>query len=183
MIEPSRIAFLGHTITDECRAGRAQSNQLVGINRDVAGVLAAEVGIVGTVLEKVAGHPVILSRTGQIFDCFSPVAAMQLGTSFTRGTNKDYSESGVVCHCHQRGFTVSRYAFDPYSFGIDRLVRLQVIQSARGSPRPCAKRTPIVRLPRLAFIDESDNALRQAGAVVGLNTSRIDRCVTPTIGN
>src|SRR5688572_20672809 len=81
MVEPSRIAALGHTVADERGAWRAQRDQLVRIHWYVAGVLAAKRGFGGAVLEEVSRHPVILIRRREILDLLSPIAAMQLRTS------------------------------------------------------------------------------------------------------
>ncbi len=67
---------------------------------------------------------------------------------------------------------VARMAFDADLFGIDGFVGLEVIERAARAPGPGAKGAPIVGLARLALVHEADDALRQAGAVVGLNAGR-----------
>ena len=43
------------------RRGAHKANQFVRIDRKVAGVLAAEVRFLGSVLQEVAGHPMIFT--------------------------------------------------------------------------------------------------------------------------
>src|SRR6185295_16731301 len=81
LIEPPGVAAFGHAVADEGRARRAERDQLVSVDRDVAGVPAAERGRGRAVLQEVAGHPVILARAGEILDGFAEVPAMQLGAA------------------------------------------------------------------------------------------------------
>src|ERR1017187_10269061 len=112
MVEPFRIAFLGHAVADEGQTGSAKSEQFVRVYREVAGRLFAERGIRCAVLEEVASHPVILACPREVLNSFSPVAAMQLPAAFTRRADQHYSEARIECHSHERGFAVSRDAFD-----------------------------------------------------------------------
>ena len=61
--------------------------------------------------------------------------------------------------------------------------RSRVVEAARRAPGPRAQRAPVVRLARLALVDQADDALRQARAVVGLDAGRIDRRVAPAGGD
>ena len=61
MIEPLRVALLGNAVAHEREPRRAERDQLVRVDRNVAGVLAAERRFRRAVLEEVAGHPVILA--------------------------------------------------------------------------------------------------------------------------
>ena len=63
LIEPVGVALLGDAVADEGRARRAQGDELVRVDRNVAGVLAPEGRLGGAVLQEVAGHPVVLRRT------------------------------------------------------------------------------------------------------------------------
>jgi len=52
---------------------------------------------------------------------------------------------------------------------IDCGVGFKVIEDAAGAPRPGAQRAPAVECARLAVIRQTDDALHEPGAVVGLN--------------
>ena len=64
---------------------------------------------------------------------------------------------------------------------VDGGVRLEIVEHARRAPTPRAQRAPIVRLARLAFVRETDDSLRQSGAVVGLNGRRIQERESPAV--
>ncbi len=59
------------------------------------------------------------------------------------------------------------------------LVGLEVIERARCAPAPGAQRAPVVGLARLALVGEADDALGEAGAIVGLHAARIQIGVAP----
>ena len=155
----------------------------MGIHRNVAGVLAAEIGLRGAVLQEVAGHPVVLARAGEVLDRFTPVAAVQLGAAFAGRTDEDHGESGVEGHGHQGGLAVARNTFDADMLGIHGLVGFEIIQAARGAPGPGAQGAPVVGFAGLALVHQTDDALGQAGAVVGLNAAGVDGGVTPAVGD
>ncbi len=58
-------------------------------------------------------------------------------------------------------------------------VRLEVVECPARAPRPCRQHAPVIDLPRLAFVDEADDAARQALTVVGLHRTRIHRRIPP----
>ena len=62
------------------------------------------------------------------------------------------------------------------------LVTLEIIERAAGAPGPRAESAPVVQLARLPFVHQADDALRQAGAVVGLHAGRDINRVAPTFG-
>ena len=62
-------------------------------------------------------------------------------------------------------------AFDADVLGVHGLVGFEIIHGAVGAPRPGAQRAPIVGFARLALVDQTDNALPQTRAVVGLNAA------------
>ena len=153
------------------------------VDRDVAGVLAAERRLGRAVLQEVAGHPVVLARAGEVLDRFAEVAAMQLGAAFARRADEHDRESLVVGHRHERRLAVARDAFDADLLRVHGLVGLEVVEAARRAPRPGAQRAPVVRLARLALVDEADDARGQPGAVVGLDAAGADRRVAPAVGD
>ena len=71
----------------------------------------------------------------------------------------------------------------PTCFASTRLIGLEIVERARRAPRPRAQRAPVVRLARLALVDEADDALRQPGAVVGLDAAGIEGRVAPAVGD
>src|SRR5690606_11462500 len=83
LIEPVGVALLGNAVADERGPRRAQRDQLMRIDRDVVGVLATEAGLFGAVFEEAPGHPMILTRAGQVLDGFPEVAPMQLRAALT----------------------------------------------------------------------------------------------------
>ena len=89
----------------------------------------------------------------------------------------------VERHRDERRLAVARHAFDADLLRVDGLVGLEIVEAARRAPRPRAQRAPVVRLARLALVDEADDALRQAGAVVGLNAAGIERREAPAVGD
>src|SRR5579864_8798660 len=62
-------------------------------------------------------------------------------------------------------------ALRPDALGIHGFVVLEIIQRAA--------RAPVVRLPWLAFVDQADDAFREPGPVIGLDTRRHQLRVTP----
>ena len=61
VIEPVRVALLGHAVADERGPRRAERDQLVGVHGQVGGLHAAEGRLGRAVLQKVSRHPVILA--------------------------------------------------------------------------------------------------------------------------
>jgi hypothetical protein len=59
-------------------------------------------------------------------------------------------------------------AFDADLFGIHGSVGFEVVEDAAAAPGPSANSSPVVGLAGLAFVDEADDALGEAGSVVGL---------------
>src|SRR5437660_1090276 len=69
-------------VADEDGPGRAEGDQLVGVDRQVAGSQRA------AVLEEVAGHPVILARAGEVLHELAEGAAVQLGPPLAGGADE-----------------------------------------------------------------------------------------------
>src|SRR5215469_16357704 len=65
--------------------------------------------------------------------------------------------------------------------GVDRMIGLEVIDGPACAPRPCAQRAPIVDGARLSFIDQTDDALGEAGAVIGLDAGGVEYGVAPAL--
>ena len=137
---------LGHAVADERQPRRAERDQLVRVDRNVAGVLAAERGLRRAVLQEVAGHPVVLAGAGEVLDGFAEIAAMQLGAALAGGADQHHREALVERHRHERRLAVARHAFDADLLRVDGLVGFEVVEAARGAPRPGAQRAPVVGL-------------------------------------
>ena len=107
---------------------------------------------------------------------------MQLGAAFAGGADIGDGEARIVGHGDERCLAVAGVAFDADLFGVHGLVGFEIIERAAGAPGPGAQRAPIVGLARLAFVDQADDALRQTGAVVGLNAGGDEVGVAPAFG-
>ena len=153
------------------------------IHRDVAHVLAAEVRLGRAVLQEVASHPVILAGAGEVLDLFPQVAPMQLGAALAGGGDQADGKSRVVRHRHQCRLAVARHALDADALCINALVGLEIVEPARCTPGPCAQRSPVVGLARLAVVDQADDAFGQPRAVVSLDACRTQRGVAPSSRN
>ena len=68
--------------TDEDRTRRAQSDQLVGVHRQV--VRSERTGV----FEEIAGHPVIFARAGDVLHELTEIAAVQLRAALAGGTDR-----------------------------------------------------------------------------------------------
>src|SRR5213075_796216 len=110
------------------------------------------------------GHPVVFAGAGEALDGLAEVAAVQLGAALAGRADQYDREPLVVRHRDQGG-----------------LVRLEVVQPAGRAPRPGPQGAPVVRLARLALVAQADDALGQAGAVVGLDGVRDDGGVAPAV--
>src|SRR5262249_20618681 len=106
---------------------------------------------------------------------------MQLSSALAGRTDEHNCKPLVIGHRHESGFAVSRNSLDTDFFRIDCFIRLQVVETAGGAPGPGAKRSPIVRLAPLSFIDETDDSFRESFAVVRLNTAGVDRGIAPSV--
>src|ERR1022692_2631389 len=61
VVEPPGIALLWISVADEGEAGSTESNEFIGIGRDVAGTHASKRRLRGAVLHEISCHPVILA--------------------------------------------------------------------------------------------------------------------------
>src|SRR5271156_3438371 len=82
VIEPMRVALFRNAIADKRKAGGAERNQLVGIDRNVTRVHASESGIRGAILHEIPGHPVVFAA-GQALDGFAEIAAQRGCSTFS----------------------------------------------------------------------------------------------------
>src|SRR5262249_53539297 len=73
-------------------------------------------------------------------------------------------------------------AFQPDHLGVHGFVSLEIIQRTAGAPGPSPQRAPIIGFAWLPFVDQADDACRQARAVVGLNTVGYERGIAPAFG-
>ena len=142
LVQPLRVALLRHAVADEGQARRAQGDQLMRIHGYVAGVLAAENGFRGAVLQEVAGHPMVFSRSGEVLHRFSPIAAVQFGAALAGGTDEHDREAGVERHRHEGGLAVARDTFNPDVLGVHGFVGFEIIQTARRRPTPRPAASP-----------------------------------------
>src|SRR5204863_7756799 len=92
------------------------------------------------------------------------------------------SETLVIRHSDDGCLTIPRESFNADLFGIHGFVGLEIIQGAAGTPCPCAQRTPVIHLSRLALVAQADDALRQTRPVVGLNADGSDDRIAPSPG-
>jgi len=134
------------------------------------------------IFEKVAGHPVIFGSGGDVFKLLAKVAAKDFCATSTGRTDKGDGETLIVGHGDDSGFAVAREAFDGDVFGVDGAVGFEIVECATGAPSPSAKCAPIFERARLAFVDETNDAVGEAGAIVGLHTGGNERGVAPTFG-
>ena len=70
----------------------------------------------------------------------------------------------------------------PTCLASTEVVGFEIIKRAAGAPGPSAERAPIFQRTWLAFVDESDDAFGEAGAVVGLDAGGNDCGVAPIFG-
>ena len=97
MIEPLRVALLRDAVADEGEARCAEGDEFIRIDGDVAGSLAAEGCVGGSVLDEVAGHPVILA-SGEALNGFAEVTSQQRGSAFARRADEDHGETLIEGH-------------------------------------------------------------------------------------
>lgn len=81
-VEPFGVSFLRYAVADEGQTCCAKCNEFMRIHRDVSRILASEIRFLGTIFQEVSGHPVVFTRSGQIFHSLSPIAAVQFCASF-----------------------------------------------------------------------------------------------------
>src|SRR5687767_308482 len=124
------------------------------INRDVAGVFAAESGFRRAVLQEGARHPVVLPCPGEILDSLTEVAAVEFRSTLARRADEDNREPGVEGHRDQGRFAIARHTIDPNLLCVYGWIRFEIVESAGRAPGPGAKRSPIVGLAALALIHE-----------------------------
>jgi hypothetical protein len=74
LIEPLRIAALRNAVAEERQARSAQREQLVRIDGDISRRLPAKAGLLGSVLQKVSRHPVVLTGAREILDGLPKIA-------------------------------------------------------------------------------------------------------------
>src|ERR1022692_144997 len=111
---------------------------------------------------------------GDVLHDFAPIAAVQLGPAFSRGTDKSDREALVVRHSDDGGLAPTRMALQTDAPGVHRFVGLEIIQGAPGAPRPGTQDTPVVQLAGLTLVDQADDSLVQTGAVIGLNAAGVE---------
>ena len=136
----------------------------------------------GAVLHEVSGHPVVLAA-GEALDGFAEVAAQQRGSAFARRADEHHGEALIEGHGDERGLAVARDAFDANMFCVDGRIGLEIVECAAGAPGPRAQCAPVFGLARLAFVDEADDAAREAGAVVGLHAGWVEQREAPAGGD
>src|SRR6266540_3672299 len=106
---------------DEDRTRRTQSNLFMRVNgqifrRERAGVL-----------DDVAGHPVVRTRSCEILNQLAKSAPVKLRATFPRRTDEANRESLVVSHRDQRCLAIAREPFDAYALGIYGFVCLEIV--------------------------------------------------------
>ena len=63
---------------------------------------------------------------------------------------------------------------------IDVRVSLEIIEAASGTPSPGSEGAPVVRLARLALVDEADDTAGKTGTVISLDTAGIYHRIAPS---
>ena len=89
------------------------------IDRQIIRSLTSERCIGGSVLQEIAGHPVVFAGAGKIFDSLAPIAAMQLGAALAGRTDENKGEAGVERHGDERSLAVARNTFDAHMLGVN----------------------------------------------------------------
>ena len=107
---------------------------------------------------------------------------MKGGSALAGRTDEAHIETLLECKGHKCGFAVSRDALDTDVLRIYVGIGLEIIEAACRAPGPCAQGTPIVRFAGLALVHEADDAAGESGAVVSLDTARVDHGVAPSGG-
>jgi len=88
-VHPTTFHFRGAG-ADKNRTRRAQRYQLVGINGQIVGRQRASVP------QKIARHPVVLARGGDILDLLAERPAQNLGAAFTRRSDETDGKARIV---------------------------------------------------------------------------------------
>ena len=114
--------------------------------------------------------------------CLAVDVPVEFGAGLAGGTDVADGEAGIVGHGDEGGFAVARVALDADLFGIDGFVGFEIVDAFAGAPGPGFEHTPVVGGARLAFVDEADDALDEAGAVVGLDAGGDVLRVAPASG-
>src|SRR5580658_1225134 len=97
-----------------------------------------------SILEEVAGHPMIFSRRGEVFYLLAELAAQDLGAAFTRGTDEGDGQAGLIGHGDECGFAIARQAFYANLFRVDRPIRFKIVQRTACAPSPRAQGAPVI---------------------------------------
>src|SRR5205809_2787209 len=71
-------------------------------------------------------------------------------------------------------------AFESDLIRVNSFVGGKIIQRPASAPGPSAQCSPIVKATRLSFVAKTDDALRQTGAVIGLNRGWNEAGIAPT---
>src|SRR3954468_10646495 len=114
----------------------------------------------------------VFARARDVLHQLAKITPVKLRAAFAGRTDKGDGKTLVVGEGDERRFAVARESLKPDLFSVHRAVGLEVIQRAARAPGPRAQSAPVVGLARPPFVDEADNALRQAGAVVRLHARR-----------
>ena len=63
---------------------------------------------------------------------------------------------------------------------VDVRIGLEIIEATGSTPCPGAEGAPVIRLARLALVDEADDTTGKTGAVISLNTAGIYHRIAPS---
>ena len=77
------------------------------IHRQIGCGSAAESGIRRAILQEISSHPMVLTRTREIFHRFSKVPAMQFRAAFARRPDQHQREAGIERHGHKRCLAIA----------------------------------------------------------------------------
>ena len=76
LVEPKGIPLFGYAIADEQGTRCTESNQFMGINREVATGLPAANRYFRSIFQVVAGHPVVFATGSEVFNGFAKHPAL-----------------------------------------------------------------------------------------------------------
>src|SRR5947208_8152115 len=124
----------------------------------------------------------VFAGAGDVFDGFTEVAPVQFRAPFSGGADQHDGKPRFKSHGDESGLPKTRDAFDANFLCIHRGISLEVVEASRCAPCPGPERSPVLRFAGLTFVDEADDSLSEARAIVGLDRAWIDGGVAPACG-
>src|SRR5580658_2029707 len=125
LVEPFCVAHGRYAVADEGETRRAEGDEFVRIDGQVAWISAAEGCFGGAVFHEVSRHPVVFAA-GEAFYGFAEVAAIELCATFAGRADEAHGETGFKGERNERCFAVAGDALDAYVFCVDGWVGFEV---------------------------------------------------------